>query len=59
VSSCNEWRSRRRPPQTNLNLFTVGLPVYRAIILSAPRMRRSLRPLILGTLAMLCIETCP
>jgi hypothetical protein len=36
--------------------FTFGLPVYWAIILAAPGIRRSLRPLIQGTLVMACGE---
>jgi hypothetical protein len=36
--------------------FTFGLPVFWAIILAAPGVRRNLRPLIQGTLAMACGE---
>jgi hypothetical protein len=36
--------------------FTFSLPVYWAIILAAPRVRRCLRPLLLGTVLMCAVE---
>jgi hypothetical protein len=36
--------------------FTFGLPVYWAIILATPGIRRNLRPLLVGTLAMAVVE---
>ncbi len=42
--------------RSDAGAFTFGLPVYWAILLAAPGMRRSLRPLLLGTLAMSVVE---
>lgn len=40
----------------DLGAFTFGLPVLWAIMLAASERRRWLRPLILGTVAMACME---
>lgn len=37
-------------------VFTFGLPVYWALVLAAPGIRRGLRPLILGTVAVAFLE---
>jgi hypothetical protein len=42
--------------RSDLIVFTFSLPVYWAIVLAAPEMRRSLRPLILGTILMAALE---
>jgi hypothetical protein len=42
--------------RSDAGAFTFGLPVYWAIVLAAPGIRRSLRPLLLGTLAMSVVE---
>jgi hypothetical protein len=36
--------------------FTFSLPVYWGIMLAAPRVRRNLRPLLLGTIVMSAVE---
>jgi len=36
--------------------FTFGLPVFWAVILATPNIRRSLRPLLFGTVAMAVLE---
>jgi hypothetical protein len=38
-------------------LFTFGIPVFWAIVLATSGIRRSLRPILLGTIAMVAIET--
>ena len=40
----------------DVNAFTFSLPVYWAIILAAPGIRRSIRPLIFGTILMAILE---
>jgi hypothetical protein len=42
--------------RSDVGAFTFGLPVYWAIVLAVPGIRRGLRPLILGTLAMAFVE---
>jgi hypothetical protein len=42
--------------RTDAITFTFSLPVYWAIILAAPGVRRSLRPLLMGTLLMSVVE---
>jgi hypothetical protein len=42
--------------RSDAGAFTFGLPVYWAIMLAAPGIRRNLRPLLLGTLAMAVLE---
>jgi len=44
-------------PRSGVITFSFGLPVYWAIILAAPGLRRSLRPLILGTALLAMLET--
>lgn len=43
-------------PRSDAIAFTFSLPVYWAIMLAAPGVRRSLRPLLLGTALMSAIE---
>ncbi len=43
-------------PRADAIAFTFSLPVYWAIILAAPGLRRSLRPLLLGTALMSAVE---
>lgn len=42
--------------RSDAGAFTFGLPVYWAVILAVPRIRRSVRPLVLGTLVMALVE---
>jgi hypothetical protein len=42
--------------RSDVNAFTFSLPVYWAIILAAPGIRRSLRPLIFGTILVAILE---
>jgi len=42
--------------RSDAGAFTFGLPVYWAIMLAAPGIRRNLRPLLLGTMAMAVLE---
>jgi len=42
--------------RTDIIGFTFSLPVYWAIILAAPAVRRSLRPLLMGTFLMSAVE---
>lgn len=42
--------------RSDVNAFTFSLPVYWAIILAAPGIRRSIRPLIFGTMLMAILE---
>jgi hypothetical protein len=43
-------------PRSDAITFTFSLPVYWAIILAAPGVRRNLRPLLLGTALMSAVE---
>jgi hypothetical protein len=43
-------------PRSDLIAFTFSLPVYWAIILAAPGVRRNLRPLLVGTAVMAAVE---
>ena len=43
-------------PRSDVIAFTFSLPVYWAIILAAPGVRRSLRPLLVGTAVMAAVE---
>lgn len=43
-------------PRSDVIAFTFGLPVFWAIILAAPGIRRSLPPLLFGTLLMAILE---
>jgi hypothetical protein len=43
-------------PRSDVNAFTFSLPVFWAIILAAPGLRRNLRPLLLGTVLMAAAE---
>src|SRR6266705_2740267 len=43
-------------PRSDAIAFTFSLPVYWAIILAAPGVRRAMRPLILGTVLMVILE---
>jgi hypothetical protein len=43
-------------PRTDVIAFTFSLPVFWAIILAAPGVRRNLRPLLLGTALMSAVE---
>lgn len=43
-------------PRSDVIAFTFSLPVYWAIILAAPCVRRSLRPLLAGTVLMAVVE---
>ena len=43
-------------PRSDAIAFTFSLPVYWAIVLAAPGVRRSLRPLLLGTALMSAVE---
>jgi hypothetical protein len=43
-------------PRSDLITFTFSLPVYWAIILATPGVRRNLRPLLLGTALMSAVE---
>ena len=42
--------------RTDAIAFTFSLPMYWAIVLAAPGVRRSLRPLLLGTVLMAAVE---
>jgi len=42
--------------RSDVNAFTFSLPVFWAIVLAAPGIRRSLRPLILGTILAAILE---
>ncbi len=42
--------------RSEVGAFTFGLPVYWALMLAAPGIRRNLRPLLWGTLAMAILE---
>jgi hypothetical protein len=43
-------------PRSDVTAFTFSLPVYWAIILAAPGIRRAMRPLILGTVLVAILE---
>jgi hypothetical protein len=43
-------------PRADVTAFTFSLPVYWAIILAAPGIRRAMRPLILGTVLVAILE---
>ena len=43
-------------PRGDVTAFTFSLPVYWAIILAAPGVRRNLRPLLVGTAVMAAVE---
>ena len=43
-------------PRSDTIAFTFSIPVYWAIVLAAPGLRRSLRPLLLGTALMSVVE---
>jgi hypothetical protein len=43
-------------PRGDVTAFTFSVPVFWAIILAAPGIRRSLRPLLLGTALMAAVE---
>lgn len=43
-------------PRTDAIAFTFSLPVFWAIVLAAPGLRRNLRPLLLGTALMFAVE---
>ena len=43
-------------PRGDATAFTFSLPVYWAIILAAPGVRRNLRPLLVGTAVMAAVE---
>ena len=43
-------------PRSDVIAFTFSLPVYWAIILAAPGLRRNLRPLLAGTAVMAAVE---
>jgi hypothetical protein len=43
-------------PRSDVIAFTFSLPVYWAIILAAPGVRRNLRPLLVGTAVMAAVE---
>jgi hypothetical protein len=43
-------------PRTDVIAFTFSLPVFWAVVLAAPGMRRNLRPLALGTAVMIVVE---
>src|ERR1035437_5181427 len=43
-------------PRGDVIAFTFSLPVYWAIILAAPGVRRNLRPLLVGTVLMAAVE---
>jgi hypothetical protein len=43
--------------RSDAGAFTFGVPAFWAVMLAAPRLRRNLRPLLLGTLAMALFET--
>jgi len=43
-------------PRSDTIAFTFSIPVYWAIVLAAPGVRRSLRPLLLGTALMSVVE---
>jgi hypothetical protein len=43
-------------PRSDVIAFTFSLPVYWAIILAAPAVRRNLRPLLVGTAVMAAVE---
>jgi hypothetical protein len=43
-------------PRSDVIAFTFSLPVYWAIILAAPGVRRNLRPLLVGTVVMAAVE---
>ena len=42
--------------RSDAGAFSFGLPVFWAVMLAAPGLRRNLRPLLLGTLAMALLE---
>ena len=43
-------------PRSDVIAFTFSLPVYWALILAAPGVRRNLRPLLVGTAVMAAVE---
>ena len=43
-------------PRPDVTAFTFSLPVYGAIILAAPGIRRAMRPLILGTVLVAILK---